>query len=179
MLACEKIGIDSVFFYPYTVGFILGELAGDKEDRTTNLIFRSVPECDTLINSLPYELTNDQKKVWEEIKADLQGKKLMNRLVQGDVGSGKTIVAFIASYANYLSNYQTAIMAPTEILAKQHYEGAKKLFKNYEIKVELTPYQQKVENEINEFLHAPITWKSLKEAALSEVPITFRGKRVF
>lgn len=49
----------------------------------------------------------------------------------------------------------------------------------YEIKVELTPYQQKVENEINEFLHAPITWKSLKEAALSEVPITFRGKRVF
>ena len=49
----------------------------------------------------------------------------------------------------------------------------------YEIKVELTPYQQKIENEINEFLHAPITWKSLKEAALSEVPITFRGKRVF
>jgi len=49
----------------------------------------------------------------------------------------------------------------------------------YEIKVELTPYQQKVEDEINEFLHAPITWKSLKEAALSEVPITFRGKRVF
>lgn len=55
-------------------------------------------------------------------------------------------------------------------------------FKNflfYEIKVELTPYQQKVENEINDFLHQPITWKSLKEAALSEVPITFRGKRVF
>jgi len=49
----------------------------------------------------------------------------------------------------------------------------------YEIKVELTPYQQKVEKEINEFLHAPITWKSLKEAALSEVPITFRGKRIF
>jgi len=49
----------------------------------------------------------------------------------------------------------------------------------YEIKVELTPYQQKIENEINEFLHAPITWKSLKEAALSEVPITFRGKRIF
>ena len=49
----------------------------------------------------------------------------------------------------------------------------------YEIKVELTPKQQKIEREINEFLHAPITWKSLKEAALSEVPITFRGKRVF
>ena len=49
----------------------------------------------------------------------------------------------------------------------------------YEIKVELTPYQQKIENEINEFLHQPITWKSLKEAALSEVPITFRGKRIF
>lgn len=49
----------------------------------------------------------------------------------------------------------------------------------YEIKVELTPYQQKVEREINEFLHQEITWKSLKEAALSEVPITFRGKRIF
>lgn len=49
----------------------------------------------------------------------------------------------------------------------------------YEIKVELTPYQQKIENEINEFLHQEITWKSLKEAALSEVPITFRGKRIF
>lgn len=49
----------------------------------------------------------------------------------------------------------------------------------YEIKVELTPYQQKIENEINDFLHQEITWKSLKEAALSEVPITFRGKRIF
>lgn len=49
----------------------------------------------------------------------------------------------------------------------------------YEVKVELSPYQQKVENEINDFLHADITWKSLKEAALSEVPITFRGKRIF
>ncbi len=55
-------------------------------------------------------------------------------------------------------------------------------FKNvlfYEVKVELTPYQQKVEDEINEFLHSEITWKSLKEAALSEVPITFMGKRIF
>ena len=49
----------------------------------------------------------------------------------------------------------------------------------YEVKIELTPYQQKVENEINDFLHQEITWKSLKEAALSEVPITFRGKRIF
>ncbi len=49
----------------------------------------------------------------------------------------------------------------------------------YEVKIELTPYQQKIENEINDFLHQEITWKSLKEAALSEVPITFRGKRIF
>ena len=61
----------------------------------------------------------------------------MNRLLQGDVGSGKTIVAFIAAYANFLSNYQTIFMAPTEILATQHYENAKKLFKNFDIKVEL------------------------------------------
>ena len=61
----------------------------------------------------------------------------MNRLLQGDVGSGKTIVAFISMYANYLSGYQSALMAPTEILATQHYEEAKRLFSDYDINVAL------------------------------------------
>ena len=67
----------------------------------------------------------------------MESQKSMNRLLQGDVGSGKTIVAFITTYANYLSGYQTALMAPTEILAKQHYDNAKKVLKNTEMKIEL------------------------------------------
>ena len=70
-------------------------------------------------------------------------------------------------------------VASTNLPAKPSFWTKVKNVLFYEIKVELTPYQQKIENEINEFLHAPITWKSLKEAALSEVPITFRGKRIF
>ena len=70
-------------------------------------------------------------------------------------------------------------VASTNLPAKPSFWTKVKNVLFYEIKVELTPYQQKIEDEINEFLHQPITWKSLKEAALSEVPITFRGKRIF
>ena len=68
---------------------------------------------------------------------DLESDKKMNRLLQGDVGSGKTIIAFLLAYALYTTNYQTAFMAPTEILAIQHYENAIKLFKDTNLKVEL------------------------------------------
>lgn len=70
-------------------------------------------------------------------------------------------------------------VASTNLPAKTGFWTKVKNVLFYEIKVELTPYQQKIENEINDFLHQEITWKSLKEAALSEVPITFRGKRIF
>lgn len=70
-------------------------------------------------------------------------------------------------------------VASTNLPAKPSFWTKVKNALFYEIKVELTPYQQKIEREINDFLHQPITWKSLKEAALSEVPITFRGKRIF
>ena len=78
----------------------------------------------------------------------------MNRLLQGDVGSGKTIVAFIASFANFLSGYQTAFMAPTEILAKQHFDNAKKLFKEYGLNIELlvSSISKKKKDEIYEKL---------------------------
>ena len=90
-----------------------------------------------LIKSLPFTLTEDQLKCIEEIKDDLKQAKRMNRLVQGDVGSGKTIVAFIATYMNYLSGYQSVMMAPTEILATQHYENAKKILESFGVKVTL------------------------------------------
>ena len=76
---------------------------------------------------LPFELTNDQKKVIDEIVVDMNGKRVMNRLIQGDVGSGKTIVSIAAMYFNKLSGFQSALMAPTEILATQHYNNINKL----------------------------------------------------
>ncbi len=80
-----------------------------------------------LINSLPFELTTDQKKCIDEILNDLSLPSTITRLVQGDVGSGKTIVAIIALYATVLSGQQGALMAPTEILAKQHYVSIKEI----------------------------------------------------
>ena len=94
-------------------------------------------EVNNFISSLPFELTQDQRLCCEDILDDLSGQHLMNRLVQGDVGSGKTVVAVVAMYANFLAGYQSALMAPTEILAKQHYRNLCQYFKNEDIKVEL------------------------------------------
>lgn len=88
-----------------------------------------------LIEALPYALTEAQKKVWEEIKSDLTGGKSMNRLIQGDVGSGKTILAFLALLMTVANGYQGAMMAPTEILASQHYEQLKEMAKIYGLPV--------------------------------------------
>ena len=89
-----------------------------------------------IIDNLPFELTQDQKKVLKEINFDIKSNKRMFRIVQGDVGSGKTIVSLL-SIANVIeSNYQAALMGPTEILSYQHYKLAKKLFKNTKIKIE-------------------------------------------
>lgn len=84
-----------------------------------------------LINSLHYELTIDQKKVVKEILNDLKAPYLMNRLLQGEVGSGKTIVAFISILATCSANYQAVLMCPTEILAKQHFESIKEVLKDF------------------------------------------------
>lgn len=92
---------------------------------------RDTAETERLTEALPYALTGAQKKVWGEIKADLQGGKAMNRLVQGDVGSGKTILAFLALLLCVSNGYQGAMMAPTEVLAAQHYESMTKLQKDY------------------------------------------------
>ena len=101
------------------------------------------------INSLPFELTSDQKKVIDEMLINLKSDTKMNRLLQGDVGSGKTIVSFILAYACYIAGYQSTLMAPTEILAIQHYENAINLFKNTDFKIALltgkTPIKEKKE----------------------------------
>lgn len=97
----------------------------------------SYDKVEQFIDDLPFELTRDQIKSVEEIYKDLTDDMRMNRLLQGDVGSGKTIVAFITMYINYLGGYQSALMAPTEILAQQHYQNSKELFKKYNIDIAL------------------------------------------
>lgn len=105
--------------------------------------------CAPFISSLPYELTEDQIVASNEIIEDMNQSSLMYRLLQGDVGTGKTLVSFIALYANYVRGDQGALMAPTEVLARQHYENAKKLFKDTKIKIALlvgsTPISEKKE----------------------------------
>lgn len=89
------------------------------------------------IKTIPFELTDSQKEVSNEIYKDLKSNYPMNRLVQGDVGSGKTIVAALAIYAVALDNYEVCFMAPTEILAYQHYENLSNLFKDTKIRIEV------------------------------------------
>lgn len=83
-----------------------------------------------LIDSLPYKPTNSQLLAFNEIKEDMQSSLNMYRLLQGDVGSGKTLVAMLSCYACFLSNHQSAFMAPTDILARQHYQNLKEIFKD-------------------------------------------------
>lgn len=94
-------------------------------------------EMRSLKESIPFELTKAQSNVIREILIEQKKGIMMNRLVQGDVGSGKTIVAFIAAFNSIKNGYQAVMMAPTEILATQHYEAAIKLFSNFNIKIEL------------------------------------------
>lgn len=108
----------------------LKEESGRSENR-----FRISPsgEVERFIKELPYELTEAQKRVWREIEADLKKNLSMSRLVQGDVGSGKTVIALLALLTVAYSGYQGALMAPTEVLAKQHYESITKLLEEHRI----------------------------------------------
>lgn len=106
----------------------------EREERADNrFALENKAEIDSLLMQLPYELTRAQKKVWEEIKGEMCGPCLMSRLIQGDVGSGKTIIAVLALMLAGLNGYQGAMMAPTEVLAKQHFESVTSLFEQYKI----------------------------------------------
>lgn len=103
--------------------------------------------CEPFLKTLPYSLTVDQKEACDEIIEDMNQSSLMYRLLQGDVGTGKTLVAFIALYANYVRGDQGALMAPTDALARQHYKNAQKLFQNHKLRIALllgsTPISEK------------------------------------
>lgn len=132
--ARQRIKYEELFMYMLKINYLKRKIIQDNTAIERKIDREKIKE---FISTLPFELTSDQLIAVDDILTDLESNKRMNRLLQGDVGSGKTIVAFITTYANYLSNYQTALMAPTEILAKQHYDNAKKVFKNTDMKIEL------------------------------------------
>ncbi len=99
-----------------------------------------------LIKSLPFKLTNAQKKAIEDVFEDLQNNTPMNRLLEGDVGSGKTVVAAIAAYVAFLNGFQIAFMTPTEILANQHFETIRTILKPFGVKIELFTGSTKTKN---------------------------------
>ncbi len=132
--AQRRLIFDEFFWLSFSMQLLRGER--QKEPKGT-VIEISDATRERLREFLPFKLTNAQKKVIGEIFSDLKSDAPMNRLIQGDVGSGKTIVAFLTIYAVMENGYQTAFMAPTEILADQHARNAKKLFENTGYRVEL------------------------------------------
>ncbi|HIZ75475.1 MAG TPA: ATP-dependent DNA helicase RecG [Candidatus Mediterraneibacter stercoravium] len=104
----------------------------ERENRVrNNFCFCDKPEIERFLRALPYRLTEAQKRVWDEIRKDMQGEYVMSRLVQGDVGSGKTVIAFLALLLAGLNGYQGALMAPTEVLARQHFENISGMLTEY------------------------------------------------
>lgn len=109
------------------------QMKEEKETSVNGCRMEPRQEVDNFLAQLPFELTNAQKKVWQEIRKDMQGDYTMSRLVQGDVGSGKTIVAVLALLEAAYNGYQGAMMAPTEVLARQHYQSVCGMFEQYGI----------------------------------------------
>ncbi|EYE89289.1 ATP-dependent DNA helicase RecG [Fervidicella metallireducens AeB] len=117
------------------------------EENKNSFSIKVCREMKDFKNSLPFQLTTAQSKVVREILTDLKNIRPMNRLVQGDVGSGKTVIAAIAMFNCAMNGYQCAMMAPTEILAEQHFNTLRKLFGDWNVNIELitgsTPQKQK------------------------------------
>jgi ATP-dependent DNA helicase RecG len=131
--ARQRLVFDEFFLYALALRKL-------KESRTilkSQYIMQECEECEQLIKGLPYTLTNAQLRVWKEIKQDLQGEYVMNRLVQGDVGSGKTILAILSLLMAVKNGYQGCFMVPTEVLAKQHYKSLEKLALEYDFRISL------------------------------------------
>ncbi len=102
----------------------------------------------SIIKSLPFKLTNDQTRILKEVIADLLKNQRMNRLIHGDVGTGKTILAFLAAYYVIKSKFQVAILVPTELLAKQHYDLALEIFRNFNVNTSILTSSSNNKKEI-------------------------------
>lgn len=129
-----KLKYEELFEFMFKINY-LKEL---NKDNKVEYIRNIDPEdVNTFIRELPFELTPDQDKAIEDIYNDMTSSKRMNRMLQGDVGSGKTIVSVIAAYINHLAKYQTALMAPTEVLAYQHYENIKSILSGTNMRIDI------------------------------------------
>lgn len=129
LFARKRLVFDEFFFFLLAVR----RLKETRQDKRSAFVMSHVQELDKLRESLPYALTGAQQKVLKEVEHDLEGGLVMNRLVQGDVGSGKTIVAVLALLQAAYNGYQGALMVPTEVLARQHYESITELFEQHHI----------------------------------------------
>jgi len=144
--ASIRLKYEELFTFMFKINYLKEE-----KKRQDGGIQRNVSQdaVETFMHTLPFELTGDQKKATLDILKDMNQPVKMNRLLQGDVGSGKTVVSFLAMYINYLSGYQSALMAPTEILAIQHYHNIREIFRDVGIHIELlTGSTNKKEKEI-------------------------------
>lgn len=129
-----RLKYEELFAFMFKINYLKEQNKRDKNGLGRS-IDREQLQC--FIKSLPFELTSDQNLAVEEMLHDLEAPHRMNRLLQGDVGSGKTVVAFIGMLANHFSGYQSALMAPTEILATQHFHNLVSFLEGTDIKVEL------------------------------------------
>ena len=132
--AIKRIKFEELFVYQLKIKYLL--YMRKNFPQGVSICFDEV-KVNEFIKKLPFELTVDQIKSLQEIAYDLRAPYKMNRLLQGEVGSGKTVVAAISLYAVITSGYQGAIMVPTEVLANQHFETFKELFKNSDVRVEM------------------------------------------
>ncbi len=132
--ARKRLVFDEFFFFMLNV-----RRMKENNSRQPNLSrIADDARTDEFIKKLPYELTNAQKRTWQEVSSDVNGERLMNRLVQGDVGSGKTIIAVLALMNTVYAGYQGAMMVPTEVLARQQYDDTCAMFEKYGININVS-----------------------------------------
>lgn len=129
--ARERLVFDEFFLFI----MMLRRMREDAAETKSQFPMIPVAQTERLLEALPYRLTKAQQKVWQEIENDLTSEQVMNRLIQGDVGSGKTILAFLALIMCVGNGYQGAMMAPTEVLAKQHYDALLSLQETYHLSI--------------------------------------------
>ena len=129
--AKKRIVFNEFFMFLYA----LRSLKTDEVSKQSDIMIKDFGVSDEVIKNLDFELTSAQFKVLEEIRSDISNGKMMNRLVQGDVGCGKTIIAFLSMLDFFNAWYQTALMAPTEVLAKQHYESLIELKEKHNLNI--------------------------------------------
>jgi len=125
----KRLVFDEIFLFVY----MIRKEKGYSEKLPNGYFMKQSQILSDFLESLPYELTKAQKRTWQEVEEDLSSPYLMNRLIQGDVGSGKTIIALLALLKTIINGYQGALMAPTEVLAKQHMESFQAFIESHKL----------------------------------------------